>query len=87
MFTDSLDQACQEVGDLILALAGDESRWSSVGELHQLISGKLPGRQNNSQITLFKSNGLAVWDLAAAVHVYLGAREKNLGRGTATLGG
>ena len=80
IFTDSLGQARQEAGDLILAFAGDESRWSAVGELHQLVAGKLPGRQNNSQITLFKSNGLAVWDLAAAVHVYLGAKEKNLGR-------
>jgi ornithine cyclodeaminase/alanine dehydrogenase-like protein (mu-crystallin family) len=80
IFTDSIEQARQEAGDLILAFAGDDSRWSSVGELHQLVSGKVPGRQNNSQITLFKSNGLAVWDLAVAVHVYLRAKEKNLGR-------
>lgn len=80
IFTDSLEQARQEAGDLILAFAKDESRWSAVKELHQLVAGKVPGRTNASQITLFKSNGIAVWDLAVAVHVYLRAKEKNLGR-------
>lgn len=80
LFTDSIEQARQEAGDLILAFAGDESRWAAVGELHQLVAGNVRGRENERQITLFKSNGLAVWDLAAALHVYSAAREKNLGR-------
>lgn len=80
IFTDSLEQARQEAGDLILAFAKDESRWPRVGELHQLVAGKARGRENDSQITLFKSNGVAVWDLAVAMHVYLRAKEKKLGR-------
>lgn len=80
IFTDYLEQARQEAGDLILAFAKDESRWPRVGELHQLVAGKARGRENDSQITLFKSNGVAVWDLAVAMHVYLRAKEKKLGR-------
>ncbi len=77
---DSIEQSRQEAGDLILAFAGDESRWAAVGELHQLVAGKARGRANDSEITLFKSNGIAVWDVAVAVRVLSLAREKKMGR-------
>jgi len=80
IFVDSLDQSKQEAGDLILAFQGDESRWSSVNELPQLVAGKAGGRTSDSQITLFKSNGIAAWDLASAVRIFALAKEKNLGR-------
>ena len=35
---------------------------------------------SNTEVTLFKSNGIASWDLAVAMRVYAAAREKKLGR-------
>jgi alanine dehydrogenase len=76
---DSIEQSRQEAGDLILAFAGDESRWAAVQELQQVVSGKARGRSNDSEITLFKSNGIAVWDIAVAVRVFQMAKEKGIG--------
>jgi len=80
IFVDSIEQSKQEAGDLILALQGNESRWDSVNELPQLVAGKAAGRTSQAQVTLFKSNGIAAWDLASAMRIFALAREKNLGR-------
>ncbi|MBZ5703339.1 MAG: ornithine cyclodeaminase family protein [Acidobacteriia bacterium] len=77
---DSIEQSRQEAGDLILAFAGDEARWGGVVELPQVVAGKARGRENDAQITLFKSNGIAAWDIAVAVRVFHLAQEKKLGR-------
>jgi ornithine cyclodeaminase/alanine dehydrogenase-like protein (mu-crystallin family) len=80
IFVDSVEQSRQESGDLIQSFGSDEACWNQVHELADLVAGKLPGRTTNSQITLFKSNGIAAWDLAAAVKVFTLATQKNLGR-------
>ncbi|MDP9146873.1 MAG: ornithine cyclodeaminase family protein [Acidobacteriota bacterium] len=77
---DSLEQSREEAGDLILAFHGNESRWAAVKRLADVVYGKIPGRENDSQVTLFKSNGIASWDLAAAVKVFSLSRTKKLGR-------
>jgi alanine dehydrogenase len=79
-FVDSIEQSKQEAGDLIIPFQQQPNKWESVHELDQLIGGKAPGRANDKQITLFKSNGIASWDLAVAEKVYGLARQKNLGR-------
>jgi ornithine cyclodeaminase len=77
---DWLEQARMESGDLLLAL--DEKDWTGprLVELQEVVSGRSPGRTHPREITLFKSNGLAVEDVIAAGFVY----EKALaaGRGT-----
>jgi len=45
-----------------------------------VVGEKTKGRTDAKQITLFKSNGIASWDLAVAAKVYALAREKKLGR-------
>jgi ornithine cyclodeaminase len=80
IFVDSLAQSQQEAGDLIIPFTKQPQRWSEVKELAELVAGKVAGRANDAQITLFKSNGVASWDLAVAVKVYTLAREKGLGR-------
>jgi ornithine cyclodeaminase/alanine dehydrogenase-like protein (mu-crystallin family) len=45
----------------------------------QPVAGEIPGRTSGRQITLFKSSGIASWDLAAAKVVYAQARKKQLG--------
>lgn len=80
MFVDSLAQSEQEAGDLIIPFQSQPQKWHLVKELHQLVAGQLPGRTSEKQITLFKSNGIATWDLAVAEKVYALARERKLGR-------
>ena len=77
---DSIEQSQQEAGDLITAFGKANSRWSSVKRLADMVAGNIPGRSNDEQVTLFKSNGIASWDLAVAVRVLSLAREKGLGR-------
>lgn len=80
IFVDSLEQSRQEAGDLVLGFAGHEKRWDSVRELSSLVARICQGRTGEAQITLFKSNGIAAWDLAAAAAVYRLANERGLGR-------
>jgi len=77
---DSIEQSKMEAGDLIQAFGEDQSRWNAVQELSQIVAGKEPGRSTAEQITLFKSNGIATWDLAAAVRVYEMAVARNMGQ-------
>jgi ornithine cyclodeaminase/alanine dehydrogenase-like protein (mu-crystallin family) len=67
---DSIEQCKIEAGDLIQAFAGDDARWSGVVELAEIVAGKRAGREKPEQITLFKSTGLAAWDVAVAARVY-----------------
>jgi len=80
IFVDSIEQSRQEAGDLVLGFAGNEKRWDTVRELSSLVVGICPGRLNAEQVTLFKSNGIAAWDLAGASCVYRLARQHGLGR-------
>jgi ornithine cyclodeaminase/alanine dehydrogenase-like protein (mu-crystallin family) len=80
IYVDSIEQSRQEAGDLVLGFSGNEQRWDTVRELSSLVAAICPGRTEEAQITLFKSNGIAAWDLAAAVCVYRLVQEKKLGR-------
>jgi ornithine cyclodeaminase/alanine dehydrogenase-like protein (mu-crystallin family) len=77
---DSIEQSRQEAGDLIMAFRDDEFCWTGVKKLSDVVAGKTSGRTSDGEVTLFKSNGIASWDLAAAIEVYALAREKGLGR-------
>jgi ornithine cyclodeaminase/alanine dehydrogenase len=59
--TDSRAQAQEEAGDLIGR--------PDVHELQDVVTGELAGRASDDDIVVFKSNGLAAWDLAAAARV------------------
>ncbi len=76
---DSLEQAQMESGDLIQGFTNNPERWKQVAELQEIITGRRPGRQSPDEITLFKSAGIALWDVAAASVIYKRALE--LGRG------
>jgi ornithine cyclodeaminase/alanine dehydrogenase-like protein (mu-crystallin family) len=77
---DSIEQAKMEAGDLIQAFGDDASRWNSVQELSDIVANKIPGRTKSTEMTLFKSNGIATWDLAAAVRVYEMAVAQEMGK-------
>jgi len=80
MFVDKRESTLQEAGDYLLALKegaiGPDHIRAEIGEV---LIGAKPGRESDEEITLFKSLGLAVEDLAAAEYVYRKAKEKNLG--------
>jgi len=77
---DWVEQSKIEAGDLIQAFGTDLSRWASVREIPDIVAGKAPGRTNQNQITLFKSNGIAIEDVVVAGRIYEIAREKGMGR-------
>ena len=77
---DSLEQSRKESGDLIQGLANLGRGWESVIELHSVVTGKHPGRSSADQITLFKSHGIALWDVAVAGFVYEQALQQGKGR-------
>jgi alanine dehydrogenase len=79
IFVDSIAQSRQEAGDLIIPFEKQPERWEQVHELAELVARKVPGRASDQQITLFKSNGIASWDLAVAMRVYKLAKERDLG--------
>jgi alanine dehydrogenase len=81
---DSLEDARLESGDLIEPVAGGQLDWLEVQELHQIVSGELPGRQSDDDVVVFKSNGIAPWDLAIGHEVVRRARERGVGT---TVGG
>ncbi len=77
---DSLEQAKVEAGDLVQGLASIPQGWDGVTEFHNVIGGRRPGRTSDEEITLFKSSGIALWDVAAAGYIYQQARQKGKGR-------
>lgn len=77
---DSVEQSRQESGDLIIAFKGDEVCWTGVKKLSDVVAAKSTGRTSAGEVTLFKSNGIASWDLAVAMRVYALAKEKGLGK-------
>jgi ornithine cyclodeaminase len=81
VFVDSRTGALAEAGDLVLPMregAFDERHIR--GELGELASGAIAGRQSPRDVTLFKSLGMAVEDVAAAHLAYTRAIERGLGR-------
>jgi alanine dehydrogenase len=78
---DSIEQAKLESGDLIEPIASGVLDWLEVHELQEVVAGEISGRASTADIVVFKSNGLAAWDVAAGALVLEQAR--NAGRGVA----
>jgi ornithine cyclodeaminase/alanine dehydrogenase-like protein (mu-crystallin family) len=80
-FVDSRDAALVESGDLMMGI--QEGRFGPdhvAGELGQLVAGTVDGRTSDTQVTIFKSLGMAVEDVMAADLAYRRAVEKGLGK-------
>ncbi len=76
---DSLEDAKLESGDLIEPVAAGQLDWLEVHELHDIVAGEIPGRQSDDDVVLFKSNGIAPWDVAIGHEAVLRARAAGLG--------
>jgi alanine dehydrogenase len=73
------EQARIESADLIEPIQQGVLDWLEVHELHEVVAGELPGRQSQEDIVVFKSNGIAAWDVAIAATAVERARERKLG--------
>jgi ornithine cyclodeaminase/alanine dehydrogenase len=80
IIADSYDACLNEAGDIIIPIKegaiGKEHLYAELGEV---ITGQKPGRANDREITLFKSNGLAIQDAATAKLVYDKAVKAGIG--------
>ena len=76
LFVDRRESALNEAGDLLLAGVGADGIAAELGEV---LIGAHPGRGAAEELTVFKSLGLAVEDLAAAELVVRKAREQGVG--------
>src|SRR5437588_537755 len=77
---DSKDQARMEAGDFAQALEDGSIHWSDIHELGQVIVGRYPGRAHPQDVTMFKSLGIALEDIAVAARVYEKAIEQGVGK-------
>ncbi|MFN8475630.1 MAG: ornithine cyclodeaminase family protein [Anaerolineae bacterium] len=87
MYVDRRESTLNEAGDFLFPKqegAVDDSHIQ--GELGDLLIGRVEGRRSPAEITLFKSLGLAVEDLAAGYHIYVKALAHNVGTAV-SLGG
>jgi len=76
---DSVEQSRLESGDLIEPVEAGVLDWLEVHELQEVVAGELPGRQADDDIVVFKSNGLAAWDVAIGAAAVERARERGVG--------
>jgi ornithine cyclodeaminase len=80
VFVDRRESALNEAGDFIIPKkegALDDSHIR--GEIGEILLGQIAGRTSTDEITLFKSLGLAIEDLASAQHIYTKMLEKTAG--------
>ena len=76
---DSIEQSKIEAGDLMPAIERGVITWESVTELGRIVAGRDIGRTSDDDITVFKSNGIALEDISTALRVYKIARERGMG--------
>jgi ornithine cyclodeaminase len=80
VFVDRRESAESEAGDILIPVKEGRIGLSHIkGEIGEVIIGKVPGRTAPTEITLFKSLGLAVEDLASASYLMARAREAGVG--------
>lgn len=75
VYVDTREGALAEAGDLLQAQAEGKFDFAAIkGDLFDLCRGRVKGRTSGSEITLFKSAGTAIEDLATAIMLYQKAR-------------
>ena len=84
---DDIEQSRIESGDLADAVDGGVIAWDEVVHLGDIVAGRLTGRTYRSQMTLFKSLGIALWDIAVAHRLYEIAVQDGAGTELPSFGG
>ncbi len=77
---DSKDQARMEAGDFVQAIEEGSIHWADIHELGQVIVGRYTGRAHSQDVTMFKSLGIALEDIAVASRVLARAQAAGVGK-------
>ncbi|HJU76242.1 MAG TPA: ornithine cyclodeaminase family protein [Gemmatimonadaceae bacterium] len=80
LYVDRRESTMAEAGDFLMPRAEGAITDAHIrGELGELVTGAVPGRANDTDVTLFKSLGLAVEDVACAAYLYKRALTEGVG--------
>ena len=80
LFVDRRESALHEAGDVLIPIReGSIGEDHIVGESGEVLLGRLEGRRDDQEVTLFKSLGLAIEDLAAAHRIHANATASDIG--------
>jgi ornithine cyclodeaminase/alanine dehydrogenase-like protein (mu-crystallin family) len=80
LIVDSIEQTKLESGEFLSVIETGRRHWEDFVELRHVVAGLKPGRMNPADITLFKSGGIALEDVAVGKLVYERALERGVGR-------
>jgi ornithine cyclodeaminase/alanine dehydrogenase len=81
LIVDSREAALKEAGDLMIPISqGVIAPDHIFAELGEIVTGRKAGRESEDEITLFKSQGLAIQDVSTATKVYEIATKKGIGK-------
>ncbi len=81
IYVDTRDGVLHESGDFLIPIANGSFKADAVtGELGELILNKVPGRENDEEITLFKTVGSGILDIITARRIYENSKQKNIGQ-------
>jgi ornithine cyclodeaminase/alanine dehydrogenase-like protein (mu-crystallin family) len=78
--TDHVEQARIEAGEFRDLVAASKLQWSDIRELGEVVTGRVKGRTSPTDLTLFKSLGIALEDLAFGELVYQRALAAGVGK-------
>jgi len=77
---DSKETARRESGDLRDPVEQGVLDWLEVHEVQEVVAGETAGRATDDDVVVFKSNGIAAWDVAIGAVAVERARERGVGR-------
>jgi alanine dehydrogenase len=81
LVVDHRESAMEEAGDLLIPIKKGSIQETHIhAELGEIVAGEVVGRTSDNDVTLFKSVGVAVQDLAAATRVFEQAEKRDLGK-------
>jgi ornithine cyclodeaminase len=88
VFTDRRESCLNEAGDFIIPMKeGAIGEGHLLGEVGDLLLSKVAGRTSPHDVTMFKSLGIAIEDIAAIHHIYRKARRLRVGKDVRNFGG
>jgi len=76
---DDVEQAKFECGELMRAAEIGRFSWDQAIPIHDIVGRRISGREDEKEITLFESQGLALEDIATCEQIVKLARQNNVG--------
>jgi ornithine cyclodeaminase/alanine dehydrogenase-like protein (mu-crystallin family) len=81
IYVDSIESVLEEAGDLLIPMKKELIIQEDIdGEIGEVVSGKKVGRENNEELTIFKTVGISIQDIAVGSYVFRKAKKQGLGK-------